>query len=270
MAKACSRTEIHINIQAHCVHHVKHQSKIQTREWRRGHGLRDWKERQRTSGTARGSGQRAEGRAHGHCSTSPNDSSRSPLSPRSWRRWTPVAELLPGRAQRPPCRWHRVCPDSRSVFTTSPSSRYAATRNLVTLPRGRLSSRIPTSAAVPHPFTDPSPCPALRSPLGQIRRANIASEKRHQTKRPRPPSSPTRIHQEADMWDGVKPRKPLLPAGQVVGVPRRRNTEANASEARDEENGGGQLQPRCHRAPHPERRYPRDMLGLELNSPRHR
>lgn len=162
-----------------------------------------------------------------------------------------------------------VLTDSRSVFTTSPSSRYAATRNLVTLPRGRLSSRIPTSAAVPHPFTDPSPCPALRSPLGQIRRANIASEKRHQTKRPRPPSSPTRIHQEADMWDGVKPRKPLLPAGQVVGVPRRRNTEANASEARDEENGGGQLQPRCHRAPHPERRYPRDMLGLELNSPRH-
>lgn len=163
-----------------------------------------------------------------------------------------------------------VLTDSRSVFTTSPSSRYAATRNLVTLPRGRLSSRIPTSAAVPHPFTDPSPCPALRSPLGQIRRANIASEKRHQTKRPRPPSSPTRIHQEADMWDGVKPRKPLLPAGQVVGVPRRRNTEANASEARDEENGGGQLQPRCHRAPHPERRYPRDMLDLELNSPRHR
>lgn len=179
MAKACSGTEIHINIQAHCVHHVKHQSKIQTREWRRGHGLRDWKEHQRTSDTARGSGQRAEGRAHGHCSTSPNDSSRSPLSPRSWCRWTPVAELLPGRAQRPPCRWHRVCPDSRSVFTTSPSSRYAATRNLVTLPRGRLSSRIPTSAAVPHPFTDPSPCPALRSPLGQIRRANIASEKRH-------------------------------------------------------------------------------------------
>lgn len=72
-----------------------------------------------------------------------------------------------------------VLTDSRSVFTTSPSSRYAATRNLVTLPRGRLSSRIPTSAAVPHPFTDPSPCRALRSPLGQIRRANIASEKRH-------------------------------------------------------------------------------------------